>query len=167
MATRSIGSLGTPHDEIDATFEYFGLVVRVNPSAGDLELMEFLMEAAEVEEVDQRKSMATISRYLKGLVHPDDWDTFWRQAKAHRQNIDDLMSLGQKIIESVSGFPTEQRSPSSGGRSKTTQRSKAASPSQDGSRKADVERALALVPHRPDLKEIFVMAEEGRQAVSA
>lgn len=164
MATRSIGSLGTPHDSIDATFEYFGVVVRINPDAGDLELMEFLMEAAEVEEVDQRKSMGAISRYLRGLIHPDDWATFWQAAKGNRQTMDDLMALGQKIVEEVSGFPTEQRSPSTGGRASTKPKSKAASISRAGSRTADVEKALALVPDRPDLKEVFVMAEEARVA---
>lgn len=161
--TRSIGSLGTPHEEIDATFDYFGVVVRINPAAGDLELMEFLMEAAEVEEVDQRKSMGAISRYLRGLVHPDDWDTFWRAAKANRQTIQDLMILGQQLIEAVSGFPTEQPAPSTDGRGRTAQRSKAASSSRGTGRKRDVQRALQVVPEdRGDLREFYVMAEEAR-----
>lgn len=162
MATRSIGSLGTPHDEIDATFEYFGVVVRINPDAGDLELMEFLMDAAEVEEIDQRKSMGAISRYLKGLIHPDDWTTFWQAAKGNRQTMDDLMALGQKIVEAVAGFPTGQRSPSLGGRASTKPKSKGGSTSRGGSRAGDTEKALALVPDRPDLKEVFVLAEEAR-----
>lgn len=171
--TRSIGSLGTPHDAIDASFDYFGVVVRVNPDAGDLELMEFLMDAAEVDEVDQRKSMAAIARYLHGLIHPDDWDTFWQAAKGNRQNMADLMALGQQIVESVAGFPTGQSSPSSDGRGSTKPKSKAASSSRGGSRSRpvsrahDVEKAIALVPDRPDLKEVFVMAEEARLAVAA
>lgn len=163
--TRSLGSLGTPHAEIDASFDYFGVVVRVHPSAGDLELIEFMMEAADVDALDQMRAMASISRYLKGLIHPDDWDVFWRTAKANRQTMDDLMMLGQRIVQDASGFPTQPPTASSGGRTSTAQRLKAVSPSAAGAgarREADTLRALEMVSGRPDLAEVYIMADAAR-----
>lgn len=168
--TRSLGSLGTPRDAIDASFDYFGVVVRVNPTAGDLDLVEFMMDAAQVDAVDEMKSMAAISRYLKGLIHDDDWDTFWRTAKANRQTMEDLMALGQRIVAEASGFPTQQPSGSSGGQQRTAPKSRDTSSDPAGTqarREADTRRALELVQGRPDLKEIYLMADEERVAQAA
>lgn len=167
--TRSLGTLGTPHDAIDASFDYFGVVVRVHPNAGDLELIEFMMDAAQVDALDQMKAMASISRYLKGLVHPDDWDVFWRTAKANRQTMDDLMMLGQRIVSEASGFPTQPHTGSSGGQSTIEPRSKVTSSGAAGTparREADTRRALDLVSGRPDLKEVYLMADEARVAAA-
>jgi hypothetical protein len=134
---RSLGSLGTPHEQVDLTFDY------------------------------EQKSMGAIARYLKGLVDDDDWDTFWRTAKANRQTLPDLLMVGERIIEAVSnGVPTQPSSDSAGGRPITTSKSKAASQPRRGRRtEADVaQQALSLVPEgRSDLKEFIVQAQEVRQ----
>lgn len=167
--TRSMGSLGTVHEPVDMTFDYFGIVIRVNPSASDLDLVGFILEAADVEEVDENKAMQATARYLRGLIADDDWDTFWRTAKANRQNLPDLILLGEKIIEEIAEVPTAPPSDSSAGRPTTSSRSKRASSSRRAPRKAapsratETVRALELVPkERPDIKEFLVMAQETR-----
>jgi hypothetical protein len=168
--TRSIGSLGTPHDPIDMTFDFFGIVIRVNPTASDLDLVGFILEASEVEEVDESKAMQATARYLKGLIHQDDWDTFWRTAKANRQTLPELLLLGERIVEAVAEVPTAPPSDSSAGRQTTNSKSKAASssrraPRKTVSRKSETVRALELVPSgRSDIKEFLVMAQEVREA---
>jgi hypothetical protein len=166
---RSIGALGTPHEPVDLTFEYFGMVIKVNPNASDLDLVGFMLEAADIEVVDEQKAMQATARYLKGLIAEDDWDTFWRTAKANRQVMPDLLMLGEHIVEAVSGVPTSPPADSSGGRPITTSKSKAASssrarrPRKDISRVAETRRALKLVPPgRADIKEFLVMAQEAR-----
>lgn len=167
--TRSLGSLGTPHEEVDLTFDYFGVVIRVSPNASDLDLVGFMLEAAEVEAVDETKAMQATARYLKGLVAEDDWETFWRTAKANRQTLPDLLMLGERIVEAVSGVPTSPPSDSVGGRQTTPSKSKAASSSRARRREnedvAATRRALELVPgERPDIKEFIIQAQEARQA---
>ena len=132
---RSIGSLGTEHDAVDLSFDYFGVVIKVNESASDLDLVGFMLEAAGIDKVDETKAMVAIRNYLVGLIDPGDWDTFWRTAKANRQNMDDLMTLGQQIIEAVSGgFPTPPLSDSRSGAANTSTRSRDGSSSPAGSR---------------------------------
>lgn len=167
MATRSLGSLGTPHDPVDLTFDYFGVVIRVSPTASDLDLVGFMLEAAEVEAVDEQKAMQATARYLKGLIHVDDWDTFWRTAKANRQVLPDLLLLGESIVEAVSEVPTERPSDSVGGPqttpSKLKERSSSGAGAKDDAGAASTRRALKLVPEaRPDIKEFLVLAQEAR-----
>lgn len=161
---RSLGSLGTPHEPVDLTFDFFGVVIHVNENASDLDLVGFMLEAAEVEAIDEQKAMQATARYLKGLVAEGDWDTFWRTAKANRQTLPDLLLLGEKIIEALAGVPTTPPSDSVDGRQTTHSTSKAASPRVKSSSADLAERALALVPPgRPDLKEFIVQAQEARQ----
>lgn len=167
---RSLGDLGTPHEPVDLTFNYFGVVIRVNPTASDLDLVGFMLEAADVETVDENKAMQATARYLKGLIAEEDWDTFWRTAKANRQVLPDMLLLGEQIVEAVSGVPSEPLSDSSGGRQTTAQKSKAASSSprartRGKDKNAEVKKALSLVPEgRADLKEFLVQAQEARVA---
>ena len=167
----NIGELGTPRPPVDLSFNYFGVVIRVNESASDLDLIGFMLEAAGIERVDEQRGMVAISNYLRGLVHPEDWDTFWRQARANRQNMEDLMVLGQRIVEAAAGFPTQQSSGSPPGPPTTGQNSGGASSSRassgpvarTASRTTPTGQALALVPEtRPDLREFYVQADEVR-----
>lgn len=156
------------------TFDYFGVVIRVNPTASDLDLVGFMLEAADVEERDEQKSIQATARYLKGLIHVDDWDTFWRQAKANRQMLPDLLLLGEGIVEAVAEIPSQPSTGSSGGRRTTDSKSKAASSSRRASRSrvkpsdartVETVRALELVPEtRPDIKEFVIQAHEARAA---
>lgn len=166
---RSLGSLGTPHEPVELTFDYFGVVIRVNENASDLDLVGFMLDAADVETVDENKAMQAVARYLKGLIAEDEWDTFWRTAKANRQTMPDLLLLGERIVEAVSTVPTELPSDSVAGQQTTPSKSKAASSSRQARSNKDphaaaARRALELVPpERADLKEFIVMAQETRQ----
>lgn len=171
---RSLGSLGTPKEPVDLTFDYFGVVIRVHPSASDLDLVGFMLEAAEVEAVDENKAMQATARYLKGLIHEEDWDTFWAAAKGNRQVLQDLLMLGEQIVEAVAGVPTEPPLSSASGRLNTEPKSKADSSLRATKQRrprnpdADVQRALSLVPPgRADLKEFIVQAEELRRSQEA
>lgn len=168
---RSLGSLGTPHEPVDLTFDYFGVVIRVNENASDLDLVGFMLEAAEVDAVDETKAMQATSRYLKGLIAEDDWETFWQTAKANRQTLPDLLILGEKIIEALAGVPTQPPSDSVTGRPTTTSTSKddlRPRATQGANAAAAARRALELIPQaRADLKEFVVQAQEARQAAQS
>lgn len=181
---RSIGSLGTPREPVtDMTFDYFGVVIRVNETASDLDLVGFMLDSAALGDVaaNSQAAMVATSNYLRGLINPDDWDTFWRQARANRQNMEDLMSLGQQIVEAVAdGFPTNPSSESDSGSGRTASPSKRGSSSRaagkatprrrGGQRAVESLAAVAIrdLPpaRRGDIGEFFVMAEESRMAAA-
>ncbi len=159
MTSRHLGDLGTVREPLELTFGYFGLVVRVHPDVGDLDLVEFMMNASGVDEADQVQGMLALGRYLKNLVHPDDWHTFWAAAKGNRQSLKDLMFTAHTILEAVTeettGFPTGQPSASSGGRQSTAAKSPGGSSSRDTTR-----QALQLLKGRPDLQVAVLRAQE-------
>ncbi len=163
-----IGSLGAVRDAVDLDFEYFGLIIRVNPDLTDLNQIDFLEAAADIDETNVVKGMKAIGTYLHDLIHPDDWDTFWLASKANRQQLEDLMNTAHAILEAVSGFPTGQPSDSSDGRPTTSQKSGAGTSSQRRvarRRKAiesDSRAALSLVQGRPDLKVVVADAHLAR-----
>jgi len=166
----SIGSLGTIRDALDLDFEYFGVVVRVNPDLTDLNQIEFLENASSIDESNATRGMLAIGTYLRDLVHPDDWDVFWRASKANRQQLDDLMQTAHAIVEAVSGFPTGRLSGSSAGQSTTKPRSGAGTSSarragrRQAAIEADTRAALSMVEGRPDLKVVVADAHQARQS---
>lgn len=161
----SIGSLGTIRDAVELEFDYFGLVIRVNPDTTDLNMFEFLETAADINETDNTQGIRAIGGYLHDLIHPDDWHTFWTAAKANRQQLMDLMHTARAIAEAVSGFPTGQRSDSSGGPRSTSRKSGAGTSSQRRAGRqitADTQAALSMVEGRPDLKVVVADAYQAR-----
>jgi hypothetical protein len=165
---RSLGSLGTPHEPVDLTFDYFGVTIQVNPNASDLDLVGFMLEAAEVDAVDEQKAMQATARYLKGLVAETDWETFWQTARDNRQTLPDLLMLGEKIVEALAGVPTTPPSDSVDGRQTTPSTSKddlRPRVTRGTDAAAAARTAMSLLPQaRPDLKEFVVQAQEARQA---
>lgn len=130
--TVHIGSFGTTRPKVDATFDYFGTVIRVHPDASDLAYTEFLAIAKDIQigddgqpigAADNQRAAQLLDDTLRGQIHPDDLDEFMRIAKANRQQTMDLMILSQQIVAAVSGFPTGQQSGSSAGPDGGTQRS--------------------------------------------
>lgn len=164
----SIGSLGTVRDAVELDFDYFGLVIRVNPDTTDLNMWEFLESASEIDESNATKSIRAIGTYLRDLIHPDDWHTFWQASKANRQQLPDLMQTARAITEAVAGFPTGRRSDSSGGQPSTSRKSGAGPSSQRraGNRarqiETDTRAALSMVEGRPDLKVVVADAHQAR-----
>jgi hypothetical protein len=174
MATRHLGELGTPRAPVDMDFPYFGEVIRVHPDASDLAVAELMLKAQDIDlgDVDINDPDSWDPQTTKTLVeaenlamnmirqqiHPDDWDRFWKTARANRQNTIDLMALVKTLAAEVAKFPTGPSSASSGGRRKTKPKSKGGSSSQVSA------RALKLLDGRPDLKTAVWQAEQARRA---
>jgi hypothetical protein len=148
----NIGTFGKVHDDLDLEFTYFGDVIRINPKASDLVPLDLAVKAGDMDEDDPR-AMALVTEFVKTLIHPDDWDVFWRKAMDNRQSQDDLMDVIAGILESLSGRPTQRLSASSDGPQPTT------ITSTDGSSSQAVQRALEM-RGRPDLARAVRLARE-------
>jgi hypothetical protein len=112
---QSLGAFGAQHDEIDASFEYFGIIVRVHPDMSDLIMLEFMDKLGSIDEEDVAAGFQAMRNLLTGVIHPDDYDTFWRTARANRQTVKDLMEVAAAVIGSAADRPTERPSASSDG----------------------------------------------------
>jgi hypothetical protein len=165
-----LGELGQSRGKVDVTFGWFGQQLRVNPGAGELELVEFLLEAETIEvgdtDMDLEKSMPAMKatfKFLKAQIHPDDWPVFFDLAKVNRQSTMDLMKVAMSIVDKLSAFPTGPSADSGAGTATTSAKSTGGSRSSVSATSALTRRALALVPNtRPDLAAAFVNAEEAR-----
>lgn len=188
---RSIGSLGRQRDPLDLEFDYFGSTLRVHPHATDGVELEFLeagrdidtsafdgVDLAQVDSLtpaDQAKlvramgqataaAYSTVLNALRRLIHPDDWDTYWRLGMEHGQQIRDRMAdikvITTAVVEETTDFPTGRPAASPTGPGGTP------AASTGGSRSAapasELEMALAMERGRPDLQEFYVMQAEDK-----
>ena len=198
MAT--IGSLGRKRPALDLSFDYFGETIRVHPGASNLVELEFMEKAKGIQlsaegldldnldaadEAGTLKAAQTVARMaslasdavvgtLRKLIHPDDWDAYWRLAQANGQLLDDLMADQKAILtavtEAAARFPTGPSSGSSPGPTTTPAKFEVDLPSPDvptpslvaGTTTAD--KALRMLRGRPDLQEFVVKNEESTQA---
>jgi hypothetical protein len=191
--SRSIGTLGRKREPLDLEFDYFGTRIRVSPDASDVAELEFLeiarganldmrdlegLSAAELEDeakvqdVVRRTNQVIINTYglirdkLREMIHPEDFDAYWRLARENRQMVSDLMAdmqaITASVVEASTGFPTMPPADSPPTLASTLQNSGGGSSSAPAS---DTAKALELRRGRPDLQEFFVLAEE--QMVSA
>jgi hypothetical protein len=193
MATTHLGSLGTVREPVDADFDYFGETIRIHPDATDLHFAELMMKAQSIDlgnidledpeswTPEQVQAMAqandAAAETIREQIHPDDWDRFFKTAKANRQQTLDLMALSQQLTEAVAGgFPTTRSSASSPGRTNTKRRSAGTSSSRVPARRrrggtppaaADAKRALTLLQGRADLQEFVVMGQEAAAEAKA
>jgi hypothetical protein len=155
-----LGDLGgEPRADLDVTFGYFGHTVRVNPHLSDLVMLDFMTKAADLDE-DSTEAMGAMTALLRGVVHADDWETFWAAAIGARQGIDDLMRVCMGVIEAVADRPTVPPSDSSGGPPSTDTRSAAVSSS------AAIQRQLEQ-DGRPDLALMVQQSRQHRESLPA
>ncbi len=161
----SIGSFGKRYDRIDLDFEYFGTTIRVNPSCSQAALLEFMADAGNVDQADEVRSAQLIMRTMREVVHPDDFDLFWKLAKAERQDpVQDILPIAQAVIEAVTGFPTGQPSASGPGPATTTPSYVVDLPSQDVPTLDPVTlKGIRLTEGRPDLQVAMLRAGENRK----
>jgi hypothetical protein len=170
--SQHLGSFGTPRAAVDMTFDYFGETIRVHPHASDLALVDFMDQASGVDSENVYQAMQTMVEWLRQQIHPDDWDRFYAAAKGNGQQVGDLMHVAREITAAVAGFPTGESSGSPAGsraerrRKKSGKKSKGGSSSPGGNRPhpysregtaTDAElaqRALRLLPGRPDLQQV-------------
>jgi hypothetical protein len=101
----NLGNLGVPKSvEVDS-FGWFGAEIRVHPRLTDLALMDFIGEAAKMEEDDPRVT-GFIKEQARLVIHPDDFDAFWQGALDNGQSSIDLLTVMKTIVESQSARPT-------------------------------------------------------------
>jgi hypothetical protein len=157
-----LGELGKAKDAVALTFRWFGRTIRVNPGAGELDLMDFLTEAEKVELPEDPNdvtanaaAMQVTLDFLRRQIHPDDWSVWWDLAKTHRQTLQDLIEVASAIINKVTGFPTTPPSDSQPGPDGTPHNSRAVSSSA-----ALTTKALGILAGRPDLQHVVLMAQE-------
>jgi len=196
---RNIGTLGQRREPLDLEFSYFDdTVIRVHPQATDAVEIEFLeaardidmsaLEGLDLSKIDamdpeqqvkliRTMSAATAAGYgslltsLHRLIHPDDFEKYWRLGMEHGQQIRDRMAdvraITTAVIEATTDFPSGQRSASPSGPATTPPSSAVASPSPPAPRPGtDLEIALALDRGRPDIQEFYVMEAEQRAAMA-
>lgn len=156
----SLGSFGTPREVVEVvdTFDYFGSEIRVSPEFGELDLADFMEAAAGLDE-DSVDALSLVKRTMRSAVHAEDFDTFWRLAKANRQGTEDLMPVLYACVEAVAERPTQRPSDSSDGPSATRALSAVDSSSQVIGRLEG--------NGRPDLALMAHMATEAREASAA
>lgn len=167
-----LGDFGESHADLEYTFGWFGKEMRMHPEAGQLDYMEFIGKAIDVDEEDVKVGYELTMQFLKKQVHPDDWADFWELAKKHRQTTEDLMVTSQKLLAAASGFPTEQPSTSSPSPRQPTKKSKArssstrAAPSRVATSKKDnvIQAAFNQLEGRPDLKRAVVLAQQAGES---
>lgn len=192
---RNIGELGTRREPLDLDFTYFGATIRVHPQASDTVELEFLdagkdldmsaLEGVDLAKLDEAAAEEVIAaasavskavtagyRLVKGslrrVIHPEDFDTYWKLAVENGQQIRDLMAdlkfITAKVVEEETGFPSMQPSASQPGPEATPVRSADGSSSEVAAALSDTDAALRLLRGRPDLQEFVVLAEEMTQA---
>jgi hypothetical protein len=150
---------------VDAVFSYFGQEFRVNPDLTETTVVDLFEKATTVELEDPRE-MLMAKDYVRGHLHPDDFDEFWALAASRRQSITDLMKLCWRLLELITDRPTTPPSDSADGRPDIKPNSPAgASPRDIASRFVDQFERQG----RPDLASqvmIAVESHEARESVS-
>lgn len=175
----SLGSFGTEREPLDLDFNWFGETIRVNPDASDLDFMEFMQNAENIELPDDLEGLTAsqqaavmntmtavttaMNAFVRGQIHPQDWERFWRTAKAHRQQNSDLMQLSRDITAAVARFPTG-RSSGSGTTPSTTSPKSSAAASSTARRERVTGHALELLKGRPDLKLALINQRNAESA---
>lgn len=152
----SLGSFGVEREPAEQdTFEFFERTIRTNTELTEMDLADFMEQAADVDLTDPKSAMAamgTVKAFLRAAVHPDDFDEFWREAKAHRQTLEDLMRVAVKVVEGMTGRPTMRPADSSDGPSETP-----------GNSQDDLHSLVERVhPGRPDL-QLAVLRAAGQR----
>lgn len=193
---RSIGVLGTVHEPLDLEFVYFGATIRVHPRASDTVELEFLEAGRDIDltvfdkpvaDLPEEEMAAAVGKMgqalarvnllmrdsLQKLIHPDDFDTYWKLAAENGQLIRDLAAdikrITASVVEADTGFPTTPPSGSPDGQGPTPPRSaddssSAAEPEPTSAEVAtgevlppDLVASLALERGRDDIQMVYVM----------
>lgn len=126
MARIDIGATSHADDEPN-TFVYFGTELRTNPGLTDADLLDFMADHAELKD-DDPAAAGILKSFMREVIHPDDFDTFWALARQHRQSTEERVKIMYALIEAaVPGTPTVQSSDSSAGLQRTDESSTDAS----------------------------------------
>jgi hypothetical protein len=169
MRIADFGGEGYDITTID-TFGWYGEDIRTNPDFTPLDLIDLAeeLEATQKDATSLQAQLALpgmIKRQLRMIIHPGDFDKFWSIAKEKRIGPETLMVVMEKVIEYITGRPTQQQSDSGNGLRNTTT-------SSESTRNAPVSPLSALeervaereMSGRPDLRLALVNIAEHRNA---
>lgn len=134
----SLGSLGTERPPVDLSFDWFGTTIRCHPDLSDTAIVDFMGQAVDIDD-NSPTAFQLVRDCLAQLIHPDDFDTYWRLGREHRQQIVDHMKVCWAVIEEVGKDAGGQQDASAPGPKTKT----------DGSLADSLQQAF---PGRPDLQ---------------
>lgn len=194
-----LGDFGEEREPLDLEFGWCGERFRVHPDATDLGFMEFMTSAEEIQlpadvdmdslAADPSKAIAVMNslntatqsmhRFIRGQIHPDDWERFMSTAKAKRQQTSDLMRLSHNLTAAIARFPTGQSSDSAPSPSSVSKKSSGGSSSAGKARNRALssrespatqrrhkveDDAAKLLAGRPDLRLLLWEQSKARDA---
>lgn len=158
-----------PRQPLRAEFGWYGKTIRANPDASELDMVEFMAGAADIDMDDvSTDDMARVApvmwTFLRRCVHPADWETFWQQVRRHDVQPEVLLALCKAVVEAVQGRPTTpQPASTSGGAGTAPASTDGTSPLDDPATRA----ALAAAHGNPSLALGVLEAWEARQPALA
>lgn len=153
----NLGDFGTSvNGQVLLDFTYFGATIRVHPDFGELDYVDFMNKAGNVETNDAIAD-GLIKDLMRMCIHPEDFDAFWRLARETRQRTEDIFPIAHRIVAAVSERPTGRPSGSSDGLSRT----------QQNSAGDDFSAAMAANAGRPDRQLALVRAHEEQVRATA
>lgn len=142
--------VGTAAEEL--AFGYFGETIRISYDFGEAAFVDWVDEYGQLGENDVKGMLAT-KRLMEQVVHPDDFEMFWRLARANKQTSVDLAGVFKAALEAMSERPTSRPSDSSDGPATTVPSS------AGGSSQRVIDRFEAA--GRPDLVAFVELAQAG------
>jgi hypothetical protein len=150
-------------EEVD-TFDWHGLEVRLNPEFSELDLVDFMEEASQVDEKDPR-SIGIVKKILQAQVHPDDFQAFWDHTKKvirPGKQLEALMLASNQLISGATGRPTERPSDSSSGPVATVTSLRGDSSSPESPLSGMDRRVMDRYQGRADIQELILRNAERR-----
>lgn len=148
-----LGNLGgeETQEAVEVTFDYFGKTIAVNPNLGELDYVDFLDGYGGID-VNDPAAIRIVKSFARICIAETDFETFWATAKQHRQGVEGVFGVCEKIVEAVSDRPTERPSSSSD------------TPSTTGTSSALPASVAARLEGRPDLQLLTQQAAQGVKA---
>jgi hypothetical protein len=109
---------GEERAPVIASFTFGEQRFRVNPNLTELDVVDLLEQAQNVK-MNDPSSMTMTKDYARAHIHPDDFDEFWKAARARGYDTERLMTLCWKLLDGITGNPTGGQSGSSDGQPAT------------------------------------------------
>lgn len=106
-----------PPDEYD-TFPWFGAVIRIAPTFGELVWQDWVEEFGYLD-ADDPASLTSGKELFRRMIHEPDFEEFWALAVKHRQGNADMQRVMQAVLAGLAGRPTEGSGESSPGPEKS------------------------------------------------
>jgi hypothetical protein len=148
----SLGELGQARAPSEETFGWFGTQMRVHPDLSDAAMVDAADAAETITDLDGAAALRLVKKFLREVVHPEDFDQFWTIGRANRQSVEDFSTVAATLIEAVTGRPTQRPAGSSAG------------PGATAPNFADdsYSRVMRRLDGRPDLQLMVLEARESR-----